>query len=112
MNDVINHKRGDCLWYHTTLESRLPAIKKEGLRINSPPVWQGRPEPWIYVSTEPWPYKLNGELVAILEVDLSFIDQHEAGWPFVEPETKEWEDRWQLRVFRDIPRRYLWRVTT
>jgi hypothetical protein len=112
LNEVINHKRGDCIWYHTTTPDRLLSIKLQGLKCGSPPTWQSKAEPWIYVSTEPWT-PLN-ELLdmadarhIILQVDLSWLESRFCGWPFVEPDTKEWDDRWQLRVFKDIPSEYI-----
>jgi hypothetical protein len=95
MNDVINHETENCIWYHTTYVSRLQFILNEGLRINSLPSWQFAPEPWIYVSTIPWHVK-DG---IILEVNLSFLNIDECGWPFVDAD----EPKWQLRVFKDIP---------
>ena len=101
MNDVINHVRGDCVWYHSTPIERVEKILKEGLRINSLPSWYSSPMPWIYVSIRPNDYKQEG--YATIETDLSFLNPKECGWPFVEPGMPEWEERWQLRVFRDIP---------
>ncbi len=103
--DVVNPARGDCLWYHTTPAERVEAILRDGLRVNSPPVWQAAPEPWIYLSTMPW---LCGEHEqVVLEVDLAGFSRDEArsdvGWPFVDgPGSESWERRWQLRVFRDV----------
>ncbi|MDD5065024.1 MAG: hypothetical protein PHQ35_09755 [Phycisphaerae bacterium] len=102
MNDVINHKTGSFIWYHSTPKERLDNIRKEGLKINSEPSWQGEPEPWIYVSTIPW----NAENNVVLEVDLSFLNTYECGWPFVDKDTPL-EDLWQLRVFKDIPLKYI-----
>ncbi len=100
MNDVINHESGTCVWYHTTPNDRVGSILRDGLKVNSKPTWQDKPEPWIYVSTLPWG---NEDNVTILEVDLSVIETTDAGWPFVDEGTPEWEERWQLRVFKDIP---------
>ena len=102
MNDVINHKNGTCVWYHSTPKERVGSILQEGLRINSPPTWQSGPEPWIYMSTIPW----NAENNTVLEVDLSFLNTYEAGWPFGQDE-EPLENRWQLRVLIDIPKRYI-----
>ena len=104
MNSVINHKNNSCIWYHTTPNDRVEKILREGLRINSDPGWQEEPEPWIYVSTEP--FMLSPETTTF-EVDLSFLGGLECGWPFTEPGAPDWEDRWQLRVFKDIPAKYL-----
>jgi hypothetical protein len=105
---VINHKRGDCIWYHTTPMSRIKSILKRGLKINSKPTYQEYKEPWIYVSTKPF---LDIELITrpfvVLEVDLSWLSPDDCGWPFVDPDTKEWEGRWQLRVFRNISPAFL-----
>lgn len=96
--DVINHKTNDCIWYHTTTKDRLDSILSDGLKINSQPHWQSKPEPWIYLSPQPWS---GGDVV--LEVDLSGFSEDEnrseVGWAFID----NWEDRWQLRVFVDIP---------
>jgi hypothetical protein len=102
MNDVINHKTNNCIWYHTTPDDKIDKIIKEGLKINSKPSWQSKPEPWIYVSTMPW----KQESSIILEVDLSFLNQNECGWAFADENTPI-EELWQLRVFRDIETKYL-----
>jgi len=43
MNDVINHKTGTCIWYHSTPVERVKNILREGLKINSKPTWQANP---------------------------------------------------------------------
>lgn len=102
MNDVINHKTGTCIWYHSAPVERVKNILREGLKINSKPTWQANPEPWIYVSTEPW----NSDSNVVFEVDLSFLNTDEAGWPFGQDE-EPLENRWQLRVFKDIPSSFI-----
>lgn len=103
--EVINHKRGDCVWFHTTPLSRWGSIERAGLKINSPPTWQTSPEPWIYVSTEPFS---PGENNMVLEVDLSWLSTEDCGWPFLDGrDDPDWDNRWQLRVFRDIPPEYI-----
>lgn len=98
--DVVNHKRNDCIFFHTTTKDRLDSIFGEGLKINSIPSWQSRAEPWVYLSTVPWD---GGEV--ILNVNLSDFSIDEArsdvGWAFVDDD--KWEERWQLRVFKNIP---------
>jgi hypothetical protein len=98
---IVNHLRGDCIWFHTTPTERLDSILRDGLKCNSPPAWQSRPEPWIYVSTKPWQCGEHEQVV--LAVDLSDVPWDKAGWPFVDYGGEEWENRWQLRVFVDIP---------
>lgn len=105
---VVNHKRGDCIWFHTTTLDRWGSIEKLGLKINSAPTWQSAPEPWIYVSTEPFSPD-DGNIV--LEVDLSWLPVEDCGWPFLDgKDDPEWDNRWQLRVFRDIPPEYIKRL--
>ena len=102
-NEVVNHKNGKCIWYHTTTPDRVDAIKKQGLKINSLPTWQSSKEPWIYLSTEPWSTDSCGDYV-ILEVNLDWLPVENCGWAFADPDNKEeWANRWQLRVFVDIP---------
>jgi hypothetical protein len=80
---------------------------KEGLKMSSPPVWQSAPERWIYVSAEPW-YPNGDDTDVIFQVDLSFLEPEECGWPFIDTKSNaEWDGRWQLRVYRDIPPEYL-----
>ncbi len=99
--DVLNHVRGDCVWFHTTPAGRVRSILAEGLRPGSPPTWQSAPEPWIYLSTTPWNDDTEGQVV--LAVDLSGFGTDEVGWPFVDgPGSESWEQRWQLRVMRPI----------
>ena len=106
MSKVINHKRGDCIWFHTTKPERVENIKRFGLKIGSEPTWQSHPEPWIYVSTEPWYPEDTGWIV--LEVDLSWLSVKDCGWPFIDyTNSEEWDNRWQLRVFKDVPPMYI-----
>ncbi len=112
--DIINHTRGDAIWFHTTLPNRLESILENGLKISSDPNWQIAPEPWIYLSTVPW-HLIERDHV-IFEIDLSGFSENEAksecGWAFADPDDeKEWKDRWQLRVFRDIPPERIRKVT-
>jgi hypothetical protein len=102
MNDIINHKTGNTIWYHTTTKDRVPSILKTGLKINSKPTWQINPEPWIYVSTIPWNCTGN----ATFEVDLSFLDINDCGWAFADADSPP-NEKWQLRVFKDIPVKYI-----
>lgn len=102
MNDVINHETNNCIWYHTTNKDRLESILTNGLKINSPPVWQGSPEPWIYLSTTPW----NTINHIVLEIDLSFLDKEDCGWAFADNDSPI-EQRWQLRVFNNIDQKYI-----
>lgn len=99
MNDVINHKNNNCIWYHTTTNDKVDSIIKNGLKINSSPTWQNKPEPWIYLSVVPWK---EGKDITIFEVDLSFLDTNECGWAFADEDTPL-EELWQLRVFKNIP---------
>lgn len=102
MKGILNHKNDSYIWYHTTPQERVDSILKDGLKINSPPTYQGGPEPWIYVSTEPF-WMENG---VTLKVDLEDVKHKDAGWPFQsgpEEDPEEWEARWQLRVFVDVP---------
>ena len=102
-NEVVNHKNGKCIWYHTTTAERLNSILKHGLKINSRPVWQAQKEPWVYLSTEPWNPDSWGDYV-ILEVNLDWLPAENCGWAFADPgNEEEWANRWQLRVFVDIP---------
>ena len=102
-NNVVNHKNGKCIWYHTTTAERLSSILKHGLKINSQPTWQASKEPWIYLSTEPWNPDSCGDYV-ILEVNLDWLSAENCGWAFADPgNEEEWANRWQLRVFVDIP---------
>lgn len=93
---VINPKRDDCIWYHSTPNERVESILKNGLKINSKPTWQSKPEPWIYVSTTPFD---ESDGTTTFEVDLSELPWDMAGWPF--------DSDWQLRVFCDIPTKWL-----
>lgn len=104
MNDVINHENGNCIWYHTTPNDRVDIIFKKGLKINSEPSWQSYPEPWIYISTIPWID--DNENATVFKVDLSFINKDDCGWAFADNDSPK-EELWQLRVFRDIPSKYL-----
>jgi hypothetical protein len=104
---VINYKNNSCIWYHTTPLERVETILREGLKINSEPTWQSSSEPWIYLSVEPW-LPESKEPYTVLEVDLSFLHTNDCGWPFVDPTNDaEWDGRWQLRVFKDIPPEYI-----
>ena len=96
---IINHLDDSTIWYHSTPKDRLESILEHGLKINSPPTYQSRPEPWIYLSPAPWEM---GELV-ILQVNLDEVAESDAGWAFTSPEDDNWDDRWQLRVMVDIP---------
>ena len=95
---LINPETNNTIWYHSTPKERLDSILKEGLRINSIPTFEtGGPYPWIYVSTVP--FDPDNQKLVLLQIDLRDIPEERAGWPF--------EDRWQLRVFMDIPAKYI-----
>lgn len=96
---IINPKRNNCIWYHSTPRERVKSILKSGLKINSEPTWQSKPEPWIYVSTIPF-FELPDYVT--FEVDLSKLAWEKCGWAFDGYE--------QLRVFEDIPVEWLKQV--
>lgn len=102
MRGILNHVTDSYIWFHTTPKDRLESVLREGLKINSPPTCQAAPEPWIYVSTEPFWM----ENSVVLEVDLEDVRHVDAGWPFMsgpEKDPEEWKIRWQLRVLVHIP---------
>lgn len=100
MNDVINPKTGNCIWYHTTTFDRIRSIAEGGLKPGSQPTWQSSPEPWVYLSTIPW-NDVGGDWI-VLEVDLSTFEKTDVGWAFADENTPE-EELWQLRCLKTIP---------
>ena len=93
---IVNPVSGNYMWYHSTPIERADSIRKNGLKINSEPTWQSKPEPWIYVSVVPF-FELPDYVT--FEVDLSKLPWDKCGWAFDGEE--------QLRVFEDIPTEWL-----
>lgn len=101
MKGIKNHLFNNFKWYHSTLNGLVKKIQEEGLRINSIPEFQSKTEPWIYVST--FPFCLEKDF-STFEVDLSQFDSDDTIWL---DDGLPLEKRWQLRVTKNIPSKYL-----
>lgn len=74
---VVNPLRGDCLWWHTTLNGLVQYVLRDGLRGWCTPQFGDESSPWVYVATAPFAV---GPDYTTLAVDLSTCAWSDAMW--------------------------------